>query len=169
MPSRTVHMGRRTPTRRCIIAPAEGSSSYVSSARARYFCRAVLFTWVAEHQHGGDGRWLAGSWSGGTGRLQQYLVFRVYIMLSRVLSTKQPALTGWFKHKNPKFLQTPMSTPFLRLRPRNFAHVFSVPLPSLQGRFLWISFRLKNGPFSPKAKKQNLMEPKTKQFHHKKI
>ena len=28
--------------------------------------------------------------------------------------------------------------------------------------------RFKNGPFSPKAKKQNLMEPKTKQFHHKK-
>ena len=32
---------------------------------------------------------------------------------------------------------------------------------------MFFFFRLKNGPFSPKAKKQNLMEPKTKQFHHK--
>ena len=28
--------------------------------------------------------------------------------------------------------------------------------------------KLKNGPFSPKVKKQNLVEPKMKQLHHKK-
>ena len=35
--------------------------------------------------------------------------------------------TGW-----SKFLQMPLSTPFWKVRPCNFAHVFSVPLPSLQ-------------------------------------
>ena len=39
--------------------------------------------------------------------------------------------TGWFKHKPPNSFRCQCPRRFLRVRPWNFAHVFSVPLPSL--------------------------------------
>ena len=33
--------------------------------------------------------------------------------------TKYYLYPGWFEHKTPKFLQNPMSTSFLRVRPTN--------------------------------------------------
>ena len=40
-------------------------------------------------------------------------------------------VTGWFKHKTQNSFRCQKSTPFLRDRRWNFAHVFSVPVPSL--------------------------------------
>ena len=52
-----------------------------------------------------------------------------------------------------------MSTPFLRVRPWNFAHVCNVPLPSLL-RMFWVFFSAKMwGPLKPKYL-QKIQKPK---------